>query len=71
MQVITIPKELAKNDDLVVMPRKEYEAFLSIIKKQPADDWIYEKPFISELRKRIKVGKKALKENKLIPWKKR
>ncbi|MBI4692372.1 MAG: hypothetical protein HY773_03010 [Candidatus Terrybacteria bacterium] len=32
MDTITIPKKLAAQDDLVVMPRKEYEALL-ILKK--------------------------------------
>ena len=30
MNTITIPKELARKDDLVVIPRKEYEALLNI-----------------------------------------
>ncbi|NOY35501.1 MAG: hypothetical protein GXP44_01095 [bacterium] len=30
MSVLTIPKNLIKNDDLVVIPRKEYEAFLEL-----------------------------------------
>lgn len=32
MNVITIPKKLAKNDDLVVIPRKDYE---SLMRRQP------------------------------------
>ncbi len=32
MSTITIPKQLTKNDDLVVMPRKEYEALLEFKK---------------------------------------
>ena len=35
MPTITIPKELAKKGDLVVVPRKEYEEFLRL-KKQRA-----------------------------------
>lgn len=34
MDVITIPQKIIKNDDLVIMPRKKYEQFLSIIKRQ-------------------------------------
>jgi len=30
MNTITIPKNLAKKDDLVVMPRREYEALLAL-----------------------------------------
>lgn len=33
MNVITIPHGLAKNDDLVVLPRKKYEQFLRMAKK--------------------------------------
>lgn len=29
MNIVTIPKKLAKNDDLVVIPRSEYEALLN------------------------------------------
>lgn len=34
MNTITIPKELTKKGDLVIIPRKEYEEFLRIAKKQ-------------------------------------
>ncbi|MBU3926074.1 hypothetical protein KJ763_02815 [Patescibacteria group bacterium] len=34
MATITIPKNLIKNDDLVVIPRKEYEEFLEIKKEE-------------------------------------
>ena len=30
MNTLTIPKKLAKNGDLVVIPRKEYEEFLEL-----------------------------------------
>ncbi|MBI4160300.1 MAG: hypothetical protein HY506_00135 [Candidatus Yanofskybacteria bacterium] len=30
MNIITIPKKLVKKDDLVVVPRKEYEALLGL-----------------------------------------
>ena len=30
MAVVTIPKKLTKGDDLVVLPRKEYEALLRV-----------------------------------------
>jgi hypothetical protein len=32
MSIITIPKTLAAKDDLVVIPRKEYEALLGLKK---------------------------------------
>jgi len=34
MVVITIPKNLIKNDDLIIIPRREYEKFLRISKKK-------------------------------------
>ncbi len=34
MVTITIPKKLIKNDDLVIVPRKEYEKILRVAKKQ-------------------------------------
>lgn len=30
MNTITIPKKLARNDDLIVVPRKEYEALVEL-----------------------------------------
>ena len=30
MNTITIPKNLAKKDDLIVMPRREYETLLAL-----------------------------------------
>ena len=30
MNIVTIPKKLAKEDDLIVVPRKEYEALLRV-----------------------------------------
>ncbi len=32
MVTITIPKNLIKNDDLVIIPRKKYEEFLNLEK---------------------------------------
>lgn len=33
MNTLTIPKNLIQNDDLVVLPRKQYEIFLDIKNK--------------------------------------
>jgi hypothetical protein len=33
MKIVTIPKKLASQDDLIVIPRKEYEALLRVHKK--------------------------------------
>ncbi len=32
MSTIAIPKKLAKNDDLIIVPRKEYESLLELRK---------------------------------------
>ena len=34
MNTITIPKNLIKNDDLVILPRKEYEKVLRLARKK-------------------------------------
>lgn len=34
MTAITIPKELTKGDELIVIPRKLYERFLSLLDRQ-------------------------------------
>lgn len=34
MSTITIPGKLIKGDDLVIMPRREYERFLRALKKK-------------------------------------
>lgn len=33
MNILTIPKNLIQNDDLVILPRKQYEFFLDVKKK--------------------------------------
>ncbi|MBI4087510.1 MAG: hypothetical protein HY434_01630 [Candidatus Liptonbacteria bacterium] len=50
MNTITIPKNLAKRDNLVVMPRKEYEALLALRQIRefvPLED-IFGKPLMVE-----------------------
>ncbi len=34
MATITIPQKLIKNDDLIIIPRKEYEKLFRVSKKQ-------------------------------------
>lgn len=34
MDIITISQKMFENDDLVIIPRKKYEQFLSIVKRQ-------------------------------------
>ncbi len=58
MVTITIPKKLIKNDDLVIIPRKEYEKFLKL---QTQREW--EEKDTDEA---IRVFKKEKRENKLL-----
>lgn len=37
MLTVTIPKKLAKKDDLIVLPRKEYEALLQRSKNKDGE----------------------------------
>lgn len=69
MTILTIPKKLTQKGDLVLMPRKEYEALLRAMQKKASKDWLYDEPYLSELKKRIKSAKKEIKENKIILWK--
>ncbi|MGB2762729.1 MAG: hypothetical protein WBC21_04350 [Minisyncoccales bacterium] len=39
MTTITIPKRIIKDDDLVIIPRKEYQKFLYIFKIIPKNQW--------------------------------
>ena len=70
MTIVTIPKELIKKGDLVLLPLKEYEGILRLLKERTNKDWICEEPFLSELKRRIKISKKELKTNKILAWKK-
>ena len=62
MQTVTIPKELARDGDLIVIPRYEYEEFLQIRKLIPTV-----KPTQKELRA-IKRGRKEYNAGKYVEW---
>ena len=34
MTTLTLPKKILGNDDLIIMPRREYEALLRVAKRQ-------------------------------------
>ena len=55
MAAITIPKKLIKNDDLVVIPRKEYEKLLSVSRKP-----------LSQLDRDLEEAIQEVKEGKTI-----
>ena len=60
MTTITIPKNFISNDDLVVMPRKQYEFFLDIGKK-----WNQRLLEIQDTDQAINVYKEEKKQSKL------
>ena len=60
MTTITIPKSFISNDDLVIIPRKQYEVFLDIGKK-----WNQRLFEIQDTDEAINVYKKEKKQGKL------
>ena len=62
MTSITIPKSLSKSGDLVVIPRKEYEEYLSLRKMMP-----YFSPTKAEL-KVLARAEKEIRQGKYKPW---
>jgi len=62
MNTITIPKNLIKNDDLVIIPRQKYEELLDLEKIIKIV-----KPIKSELQA-IEQGRKEIKKGKYISW---
>lgn len=63
MTTITIPKELVKKgEELVIIPREEYDRFLALERSIPTF-----KPTRSEFLA-IRRGRKDMKEGKYIEW---
>jgi hypothetical protein len=60
MATITIPKNLISNDDLVIIPRKQYESFLNICKK-----WGKSISEEKDTNEAISIYKKERKQGKL------
>ncbi|MCP6718337.1 MAG: hypothetical protein KJI70_02250 [Patescibacteria group bacterium] len=58
VKIITIPKEIAKKGELVLIPRKEYEEFLRLRKQR---EW--EKKDTDEA---IRIFKEEKKKKKLL-----
>ena len=57
-KAIAIPKELSKNEDLIVIPRSDYEEFLQLKKIIPLVE------LSPSERKAIKQAKKEIKQGK-------
>ena len=65
MTTITIPKELARKDDLIIVPRKQYEALL---KRRVLKEFIptaTEKRALARALKNFRAGK-TLSYNELV-----
>ena len=60
MATITIPKNFITNDDLVIIPRKQYDSFLDIGKK-----WMQRLSEEKDTDEAIDIYKKEKKEGKL------
>lgn len=65
MNVITIPKKLAKRDDLVVIPRGEYEALLGFQKIKEFTPTPTQKQALARAENNFQKGK-TLSYNELI-----
>lgn len=60
MNTLTIPKNLIQNDDLIVLPRKQYEIFLSVCEK-----WNKRVSEEQDTDEAIAIYKKEKKQDKL------
>ncbi len=64
MNIITIPKEIAK-DDLVLIPRKEYESLLELKKMKEFTPTLSQKKTLLKAEENLKKGK-SLTYNELV-----
>ena len=65
MNNVTIPKKLAQKDDLVVVPRKEYEALLELKKIKEFIPTAVQKKALTKAEQNLKQGK-TLSYNELV-----
>jgi hypothetical protein len=57
MNIITIPKNLASRDDLVVIPRNEYEALLELKKYKEFKPTVSQKKALAVAEANFRKGK--------------
>ena len=57
MNTITIPKKLAEKDDLVVLPRREYEALLQLKKFKEFNPTAAQKRALQQAETNLRKGK--------------
>jgi len=65
MNAITIPKNIAARDDLVIIPRKEYEALLELKRFREFSPTAVQKKALFEAEQNFRRGK-TLSYNGLI-----
>jgi hypothetical protein len=66
MTVISIPKKIASQGDLVMITRKEYENLLAQTKRK--QDWIYEPKVVAHIKKRATEASKDRTKGTMIKW---
>ena len=57
MRTVTIPKALAREGDLVIIPRKEYEALLRLKKVREFQPTVTQKRALARAQRNLKKGK--------------
>jgi len=62
MSTITIPKEVDKNEDLIAIPRKEYQKFMRLFKILPKSQWWF---WTKEWQKKEEEADRDIKLGKL------
>ena len=65
MNTLTIPKKLAQKDDLVVIPRKEYEALLELKRMKEFTPTGAQKRALTQAEKNLRL-KKTLSYDELV-----
>ena len=65
MTIVTIPKKLAQKDDLVVIPRKEYEFLLELKTVKEFAPTVIQKKALVRAEANLKKGK-TLSYNELV-----
>ena len=71
MNTITLPKEITKREDLIVIPRKKYEEFLGSRKTtdffEPPRNFKTYKPTAAE-KKEIAAARRDFEEGRYLEW---
>lgn len=65
MNTITVPKKIASRDDLIIIPRKEYEALLELRKFKEFSPTAVQKKALARAESNFRSGK-TLSYNELV-----